>query len=417
MSRSVLIEAKSLIDKVISDPVAFYNSLLNFSKKYNLRADIHSEVIILGSIINDLIESDSANTLSHEYRETIAKKSIEIVDKIKDQLYQLDQLKVNEDIRTIKRKYLDQKPDDTTIFSCKAISRKISGDFSLQDITLELRLGEITGLVGENGNGKTSLLRIIAGELKPGKGTFNYNFTNVPNKDWIEIKRSIGYVKQTLLPWRGVTSVREQLQFTAAMKGITGSKNKAQYDFIITRLNLENHQNKLWSELSGGYKLRFELARQLIWQPKLLILDEPLANLDIKSQLIFLQDLRNLTNSISHSMAVIISSQNLYEIEKISDQVIFMRNGQAIYNGHITDIGVENNFQCYEIDTTATVLELQNALQGLKVKEIRRESFYKLIFTPDNIRSENIMQELGRKGIPVQYFRDITHSTRLLFEK
>ncbi|THU40767.1 ABC transporter ATP-binding protein [Niastella caeni] len=417
MTESVVIEARSLIDKVSSDPIAYYPSLLHFSKKYNLGTDIHKEVILLGSIINDLIETDPDNIRTKEYRENIYLKWNDIINRINNQHNLKVHFRKIEESYTIKQKFLDQKPEEKTIFFCKDISRKISDDFSLNNISLDLRLGEITGLVGENGNGKTSLLRIIAGELKANRGSLQYNFSGAPCNNWIEIKRSIGYVKQTLLPWRGVTSVREQLKFTAAMKGITGINNEAQYDFIISRLNLEGHQNKLWNELSGGYRLRFELARQLIWQPKLLILDEPLGNLDIKSQLTFLQDLRNLTNSISNSMAVIISSQNLYEVEKISDHVVFMRNGSAVYNGHVADIGAENKYRCYEIDTSASILDLQNALRNLQVKEIRREAFYKLIFTHENIQSADIMQELGKRDIPVLYFRDITHSTRLLFEK
>jgi len=196
------------------------------------------------------------------------------------------------------------------------------------------------------------------------------------------------------------------------MKGITGKHNKTQFEFILSRLNLENYQDRSWSELSGGFRLRFELARQLIWQPQLLILDEPLANLDIKSQLTFLQDLRDLTNSISNSMAVIISSQNLYEIEKISDHIVFIRDGQSQYNGEMANVGWDNAFHCYEIDTRAGVLDLQTALRDLPIREIRNENFYKLIFTDERVRSIDIMQELGKKGITVSYFRDITHSTR-----
>jgi ABC-2 type transport system ATP-binding protein len=410
-------EADSLLEHLSKDPIACYPALVDFSDRYAGNPEIRKDVILLGSLVNEFVETRSYSSDRSQYKAEINKQGARIIDRIIEQHRANGEHWVGIEAANIREHYFRQKPTNRCVFSCTGVSKKISASFSLQDISLDLKLGEITGLVGENGNGKTSLLRIVAGEIRPDHGSVKYPFLRESRNNWIDIKRSIGVVKQTISPWRGVNSVRHQLQFTAAIKGITGKANKAQYDFIISRLNLSNFEDKQWNSLSGGFKLRFEIARQLMWRPKLLILDEPLANLDIKSQLLFLSDLRNLTNSISHSMSVIISSQNLYEIEKIADQIVFLRDGRPAYNGAINTVGADNKFRCYEIDTSANVLELQRALFGLPVREIRSETFYKLIYTEERLSSSELLQELAKRRIKISYFRDISHSTRLLFEK
>lgn len=416
MSDPVHSEARNLMENINRDPIAYYSSLLDFSKKYADNAT-HREVILLGSLVNEFVETDPNSSVENGFKQEINKKGAHIISRILEERSSETGTDPVKEANDIKAHFLEQKPTELSVFVCKDLYKRISSSFCLKDISLNLKLGEITGVVGENGNGKTSLLRIIAGELKPGKGSLEYHVDGKPCHNWIDIKRSIGYVKQTLFPWRGVNSVRQQLQFTAAIKGITGKENKAQFEFIIARLGLDKYQNRLWSELSGGYKLRFEIARQLIWQPRLLILDEPLANLDVKTQLQFLIDLRNLANSISHSMAVVISSQNLYEIEKISDHIVFLKDGGPIYNGETKGLGQKNKFRCYEIDTRSDALELQKALRKLPIREIRSESFYKLIFTDREVLGEDLMRELADQCIDIRYFRDITNSSRLLFEK
>jgi len=316
----------------------------------------------------------------------------------------------------VKAFYLSQQPAKRAIACCRDVSKKISAGFSLQNISLELRLGEITAVLAENGNGKTSLLRILAGDLRHDTGSLDYPQFARGNQDWRAIKHLIGYVQQHLYPWRGNRTVRQQLQYSAAIKGITGKENDRQFDFIIARLGLEKYKHYNWNHLSGGYRLRFELARQLIWKPRLLILDEPLANLDVKGQQLFLNDLRSLTDSISHSMAVVISSQNLNEIERIADQILFLRKGAAYYQGKAGAIGDTHIYRCYEIDTDHHHLAMQQALEGLDIKEIRNDTFYRLIYSGLELGPGPILAALIGHGIEVRYFREITHSTRILFE-
>ncbi len=139
--------------------------------------------------------------------------------------------------------------------------------FCLSPIDLELNLGEITAVVGENGNGKTTLLRMLAGDLAISEGELSYPLlTENSQKDWYYIKQNIAYLPQELPKWYG--SLMNNLHFTATIHGIKGDDNIREVSWMIYRLGLEEYRKAKWSEISSGYKTRFSLARALVWKPK-----------------------------------------------------------------------------------------------------------------------------------------------------
>ena len=287
--------------------------------------------------------------------------------------------------------------------------------FELPELDLNLRLGEITGIVGENGNGKTTLLRIVAGEPEPSAGELHYPLFDAAPGDWYHIKQHIAYIPQQLPVWRGF--LKENLHFTAAIHGIKGMENEDPVDFIIHRLRPSQYEGGFWSEISSGYKLRFELARALVWRPRRLIIDEPLGNLDIHTQQIFLQDLRYLVRSSRHPMAILLSSQHLHEVESIADNIIFIKNGEAIYNGRMRDFGSDRNENLYELSTAASKSEILDRLRHLPHLLVEDAGQVKVIRTPVGMDANGLLGELVRAGIPVNYFRDISTSTLKLFRR
>jgi len=170
---------------------------------------------------------------------------------------------------------------------CKAIeiSKEFKSklkNFKLNALNLELTQGSIIGIVGENGNGKTTLLRMIAGDLSSDTGKIEYNFDGQWNSNWTKNKLKIAFVPQRIEKWYGKAG--DNVSFTAAIKGINGDLNKEKTDFIIHRMGLTNFVDHSWDQLSSGYRLRFEIAKALVWEPSVLLLDEPLANLDMHAQ-------------------------------------------------------------------------------------------------------------------------------------
>ncbi len=117
--------------------------------------------------------------------------------------------------------------------------------------------------------------------------------------------------------------------------------------------------------MSGGYRTRFELAKALISRPKLLILDEPLAPLDVLAQLLFLRDVKELAASKRQPLAVIISSQHLYEIEAVADKLVFLNDGVLEFYGRPEEIGADRWENTFELVTPVSAEALRQALKTL----------------------------------------------------
>ncbi|NES76252.1 MULTISPECIES: ATP-binding cassette domain-containing protein [Okeania] len=299
------------------------------------------------------------------------------------------------------------------------ITKKYSGrltDFQLSVSGLELKFGEITSLVGENGNGKTTLLRIIAGELHQTSGIIKYpGLTKSKDKSWYKIKQQIAYVPQELPQWTG--TLVDNLHFAAAIHGIRRKENEDEVDFILWRLGLDKYKNASWNEISGGFKMRFALAKALVCNPQLLILDEPLANLDVNTQLLFLQDLRYLADSFAHPKTILLSSQHLHEVENVTDNIIFIKEGSVVYNGKLKNFGEDREENAFELSCNLSKNELMDLLEEISYTQIEMVAHNQYIInTSKNVGSNEIIKFFLDNNITLKYFRDISSSTRRLFK-
>jgi ABC-2 type transport system ATP-binding protein len=286
--------------------------------------------------------------------------------------------------------------------------------FHLQPLNVELKFGEITGIVGENGNGKTTLLRILAGELSSDTGEITYPALNADDKNWYKVKNQFVFIPQRIPSWHG--SLVDNLRFFASIHGFTSEENTKQISYILFRLGLEKFKHLKWSELSSGYRLRFELAKAIMWRPKLILLDEPLANLDINAQQLFLQDLKFFVKSTKFPLSIILSSQQLHEVESISDNIIFIKQGKTIYNGNQLQFGVEGHLNTFELTSNATREQLQAIFKDYELK-VENAGTTTLVSLSKQITSDVFLSTLLSNKITLTYYRDISHSTRKLFHK
>ncbi|REJ59939.1 MAG: ABC transporter ATP-binding protein [Microcystis sp. Msp_OC_L_20101000_S702] len=314
-----------------------------------------------------------------------------------------------------------QPSDANVVFLGEDITKTYrgkSGQFTLSIPKVELKLEEITAIVGENGNGKTTLLKIITGNLRKTGGQIRYPALDKDNKqDLYKIKQQIAYIPQELSEWEGLLA--DNLHFSAAIHGIKGKTNEEEVDFIISRLGLDKYRDYTWKEISGGFKMRFALAKALVWNPKLLILDEPLANLDINTQLLFLQDLRYLADSLMAPKSIILSSQNIYDVENIADNIIFIKDGQALYNGNVQVFAEQRRENTFELGCQLSKEKLTDLLQEIDYYGIDMVGHHQfLVDTPRNVTSRDILNLFAnQQNISLSYFRDISKSTRKLFKK
>ena len=298
------------------------------------------------------------------------------------------------------------------LFEAKNISKSYGKNrFELKEIAFALNAGEITGVVGENGNGKTTLLRIVAGDLSIDNGELTYFGKTINELGWEKIKQNIAYIPQRIPRWYG--SLLHNLIFQASIHGIKGQDADVLVENLIHKLSLEKYIHLNWSEISTGYRLRFQLAKMLIGNPSLLVLDEPIANLDINAQNIFLNDLKKIVSDANYNVSVILSSQQLHEIENIADNILFLKQGKIIYSGAVNAVGKDRKQNEFEIKGEFSVQFLSQLFTTIQIEEIANTYYVTL---PKEVNSKEFLQAILAQNKKIEYFRDISSSTRKLFK-
>ncbi|MBO9204764.1 MULTISPECIES: ABC transporter ATP-binding protein [Niastella] len=278
-----------------------------------------------------------------------------------------------------------------------------SGYFSLEPISIQVNTGDILGVVGENGNGKTTLLRCMAGQLALSSGELDFPLLEHP--DHYAIKHHVAFIPQRIPKWYGL--LKDNLHFAAAIAGVTGEENTTMVDFMLERLDLTPYAHLTWNQISSGYRTRFEIARILLQKPRLLVLDEPLANLDINAQQSILTDLRFMAKSVHNPMGILLSSQQLHEVEKIADTVLLIKDGTCLFR-----TGEQEKTATafvIELETTANRETLLQVLDGKGELQFNG-GFYTI--TSSKLPAQEVLSTLVTGSIPITYFRDITHSTK-----
>ena len=368
--------------------------------------------------VQELLEFNDLNqTIKRVIDFTLDSENIEFYIKTNEFLNWLDHNeKEDEDKKTRLKTLLDELHDflskkechnHQTIISVKNLQKVYNASFGLGPINLDIKTGEIIGLVGENGNGKTTLLRSLCGELHPTSGTINYQFQY---DDLYDLRTKLVYIPQRTDTWRG--SMYENLEFTASCYGYSPEENNLVVDLVITRLGLRKFRRHYWNNLSSGYKMRFELARMLLRKPKILLIDEPLANLDILAQQTILDDFRNIANSAFRPIAIVLSSQQLYEVEKTSNQVVFLKRGSQ------KNLNAENDVakNCIiEFESSLNLSDLKQAFTTLEVISLEQNGGTFIATFPEKIEMNDFLKVVINQSIPMTYMRNISNSTRRFF--
>jgi len=307
-----------------------------------------------------------------------------------------------------------QHTDNFVVFQCRDLARKYEhGSFRLGPISLELRAGEITAIVGRNASGKTTFLRLINGELRPDSGHLTYPMLQSVGDDWLTVKSKVAFVPQ--LPERWYGRLRNNLNFVAASYGARGLTNRELVDWQLARYGLQEYENAQWDQISGGYKIRFELARALIAQPKLLLLDEPLAYLDVITRQRFLIDLRAIASSLENPIPIVVTSQHLYEIEAIADQLVILDDGKSAFAGRLDDLARSASRVVIEISLKAAKSDVAECMEDFGLEGIEETIEGYILVLPNGTSHEALFTTMRRRfGDELYSYRDISRSTRSL---
>lgn len=212
------------------------------------------------------------------------------------------------------------------------LTREYGAQKAVNNISFEVKQGQIVGFLGPNGAGKSTTLKIATSYLPPTSGTVivgGYDVTSDP----MSVKKITGYLPEHN-PLYMDLYVYEYLSFVAKLYGLRGRRVKERVSEMIALCGLTREQNKKIESLSKGYRQRIGLAQALIHDPQVLILDEPTSGLD-PNQLV---EIRRLIRDISVNKTVIFSTHIMQEVEAICERVVVINKGEIVANDRLENL-------------------------------------------------------------------------------
>ncbi len=275
---------------------------------------------------------------------------------------------------------------------------------AVQDVNLKVPCGSTLGLIGPNGAGKTTLLRIVSTLARPDSGDV-----------WIEgksvrenprgVRLHLGFMPAEFGCPRNVT-IEEYLDYFACMYGLTTSERQQRVRDVCELTELSGREHVYVKGLSTGNRQRLLLAKTLLHDPSVLILDEPASGLDPRAR----TELRAIIKTLaSLGKAIVISSHILPDIEDISDQIGIMEAGRLVLQGDLTTLRGSTGASQRTIrlrvpsDDTARAADLLRSLRGVADCDVRDQQ---IVISSDETNSNYVLAELLKHDIRVLQFSE-----------
>ncbi|MFL2451438.1 MAG: ABC transporter ATP-binding protein [Verrucomicrobiales bacterium] len=212
------------------------------------------------------------------------------------------------------------------------LSKQYVGRTAVDDISFNVKSGEIVGFLGPNGAGKTTTIRMLTGYTPPTSGTALIGGHDIFNQSLLA-KKSIGYMPENV-PLYEDMRVKEYLQFRGELKGLRGKDLRKSMNETLELCSIKNIRGQMISSLSKGFRQRVGLADALINKPPLLIFDEPTNGLD-PSQI---RSFRELLKELGNKHTILISTHILREVELTCDRVLILNEGKIIGNNSPSEL-------------------------------------------------------------------------------
>jgi len=219
------------------------------------------------------------------------------------------------------------EPEAKILVRAENIGKRFGKFRALEDVSFQMRQGEVLGFLGPNGAGKTTAMRTLVGYFPPTEGKVWIDEQDL-YKNPQKVKQKIGYLPEWVSLYPDMRVV-EFLRFVAAAKGVSRRNRTQDIEEKLNRCGLSEARNKLIRVLSKGHRQRVGLAQALLGDPEVLILDEPTSGLDPK-QII---EIRGLIRELGRDRALIVSTHILPEVSMVCDRVLILNRGRVVASG------------------------------------------------------------------------------------
>ncbi len=266
-----------------------------------------------------------------------------------------------------------------TTLAARHLTRRFGSQLIIHDLSLELKRGEVLGLLGHNGAGKSTTLQMLTGCLLPDSGEIDICGISLHNKPALA-KAHIGYLPE-IPPLHRELNVTAYLTFAARLRGMQSAEINEALTQTLQRCGLESVSKKTISTLSKGYQQRVGIAQAIIHRPAVIILDEPTVGLDPTQ----IRDIRRLIRELGDTSSVILSTHLMSEVESVCDRVEIMQKGRLIYSDSSLRMKHYGQVTGYTIRLrNPPALSELASLPGVERVEQRASDEFRIFHTADN---------------------------------
>ena len=299
---------------------------------------------------------------------------------------------------------------DRPVVVLEHLSKQFGSFTALNDLTLTLNAGQILGLIGPNGAGKTTAIKILVGLIRPTSGTATIDGVDCV-RDSQRIKRLVGYMPDTFGSYDNMR-VREYLDFFGAAFGIARRIRTKRIDEVMDITGTAYMKDRFVESLSHGMQQRVGLARTLIHDPKVLILDEPVNGLDPQARI----EMRDLLIQLSQrGKTLLVTSHILPELARICSRVAIMTHGKLRAFGTVEEIGrqvsqqrtIESHLVSAEQVSAAANIIRKAVEAGAEVVEVPAEATVRFRTSCPEAELGKVLARLIEGGIQVTQFREV----------
>jgi ABC-2 type transport system ATP-binding protein len=267
--------------------------------------------------------------------------------------------------------------------------------YSLDNISLEIKSGIIFGLLGPNGAGKSTLINILADLVYKTSGTIKI-FGKDYSKELYEIKPRIGIVPQELNMDPFFTPY-ELLELQAGLYGVP--KEKRQTKKILSLLALEDKSDAYARTLSGGMKRRLLIAKAMVHDPEILVLDEPTAGVDVELRQTLWENIKSLK---TQGKTIIITTHYLHEAENLCDEIAIINKGKLLIADKTKNIKSKMNFKKIIIEHSNSTTIKDDIFHDLDISFRNQNGYITIEYDPNIISHQEILTRLVKLKINIK---------------
>lgn len=274
---------------------------------------------------------------------------------------------------------------EDNVIEVRNVQKKFGQKKVVQDISFNVKKGEIFGLLGPNGAGKTTLLKMMTTLLRPDEGQITLNGFNTLSQSR-QARQQFSVTNQTAAIDQDL-SARDNLRLFGRLNGLSSQASRIRADELLTAFDLTQSANQALATFSGGMRRRLDLAVSLVGRPKILFLDEPTTGLDPRTRIQMWQAIQTL---VAQGSTVFLTTQYLEEADQFANHIALIDHGRLIANG--TPSELKQKLGGLQLSLTVTELAQLSQARAI-VQDVLKQ--------PISVSEQTLVSPLGGDALPV----------------